>query len=80
MQNVKLEKQDFQDINYSFIEYMSYCLKKYGKKAYGYLKILEEETEKRYLPTDYLAKVKADIQLKERLQFARLVFLFSYYC
>ena len=25
----KLEKQDFQDINYSFIEYMSYCLKKY---------------------------------------------------
>ena len=42
----KLEKQDFQDINYSFIEYMSYCLKKYGKKAYGYLKILEEETEK----------------------------------
>ena len=27
----KLEKQDFQDINYSFIEYMSYCLKKYGK-------------------------------------------------
>ena len=41
----KLEKQDFQDINYSFIEYMSYCLKKYGKKAYGYLKILVKKND-----------------------------------
>ena len=51
----------------------------FGKGGFEVAK-LEEETEKRYLPTDYLAKVKADIQLKEPIQFARLVFLFSYYC
>jgi integrase len=51
----------------------------FGKGGFEVAK-LEEETEKRYLPTDYLAKVKADIQLKEPVQFARLVFLFSYYC
>ena len=33
-------------IKYSFIEYMSYKLKKYGKQGYPYLKILEEETRK----------------------------------
>ena len=51
----------------------------FGKGGFEVAK-LEEETEKRYLPTNYLAKVKADIPLKESLQFARLVFLFSYYC
>lgn len=51
----------------------------FGKGGFEVAK-LEEETEKRYLPTDYLAKVKADVQLKEPVQFARLVFLFSYYC
>ena len=51
----------------------------FGKGGFEVAK-LEEETEKRYLPTDYLAKVKSDIQLKEPVQFARLVFLFSYYC
>ena len=30
----------------SFIEYMSYRLKKYGRKAFAYLNILEEEVEK----------------------------------
>ena len=34
------------DIKYPFIEYMSYKLKKYGKKTESYLKILEEETLK----------------------------------
>ena len=30
---------------YPFIEYMSYILKRYGKKGYGYLKALEEVVE-----------------------------------
>ena len=30
----------------SFVEYMSYRLKKYGRKAFAYLNILEEEVEK----------------------------------
>lgn len=30
-------------MKYPFIEYMSYSLKKYGKRAYGYLNVLEEE-------------------------------------
>lgn len=51
----------------------------FGKGGFEVAK-LEEETEKRYLPTDYLAKVKADTQMKEPVKFARLVFLFSYYC
>jgi len=41
-----LKKNEFRSMRYPFIEYMSYSLKKYGKKAYGYLNILEEEVEK----------------------------------
>ena len=47
--NKKYVKSEIVKINrdkYSFIEYMSYRLKKYGKMAYPYLKILEEEVEK----------------------------------
>ena len=40
------EKNYFNEMKYPFIEYMSYKLKKYGKQAYGYLQILEEEVEK----------------------------------
>lgn len=36
----------FKDMKYPFIEYMSYVLKRYGKKANSYLKVLEEEVEK----------------------------------
>lgn len=43
---IKLKNTEFKGMKYPFIEYMSYSLKKYGKKAYGYLKILEEEVEK----------------------------------
>jgi hypothetical protein len=39
----------------------------FGKGGFEVAK-LEEETEKRYLPSDYLAKVKADIPLKEPVQ------------
>lgn len=41
----KLEKDTFKDMKYPFIEYMSYILKRYGKKGYSYLKVLEEDVE-----------------------------------
>ena len=44
-QGKKLEKDIFQDMKYPFIEYMSYILKRYGKKGYSYLKALEEAVE-----------------------------------
>ena len=40
--NIKLQE----DMRYPFIEYMSYMLKRYGKKANAYLNILEEVVEK----------------------------------
>ena len=51
----------------------------FGKGGFEVAK-LEEETEKRYLPADYLAKIKTEIPTTESLRFGRLVFLFSYYC
>ncbi len=44
--NKKIEKEVLVDMKYSFIEYMSYILKRYGKKANVYLNILEEVVEK----------------------------------
>ena len=44
--NKKLEKEIFQDMRFPFIEYMSYILKRYGKKANAYLNVLEEVIEK----------------------------------
>ena len=41
----KLEKDIFKDMKYPFIEYMSYILKRYGKKGYSYLNALEEAVE-----------------------------------
>ncbi len=41
----KQEKDIFNDMKYPFIEYMSYILKRYGKKGYSYLKALEEAVE-----------------------------------
>ena len=40
------KKQCIQDMRYPFIEYMSYTLKRYGKKGIVYLNILEEIVEK----------------------------------
>ena len=42
----KLRDTELKGMKYPFIEYMSYSLKKYGKRAYGYLNVLEEEVEK----------------------------------
>lgn len=41
----RLERDVFKDMKYPFIEYMSYILKRYGKKGYSYLKALEEAVE-----------------------------------
>ena len=41
----KVEKNLLNDMQYSFVEYMSYILKRYGKKGYSYLKALEETIE-----------------------------------
>ena len=41
----KIEKNVLNDMQYSFVEYMSYILKRYGKKGYSYLKALEEVIE-----------------------------------
>lgn len=41
----KLEKDIFEDMKYPFIEYLSYILKRYGKKGYSYQKALEEVVE-----------------------------------
>ena len=41
----KLERNMIEDMKYPFIEYMSYILKRYGKKGYSYLKILDEIIE-----------------------------------
>lgn len=53
-------------IKYTFIEYMSYRLKKYGKTAYPYLKILENEVEKAGTTvTDIIKKEHFDIAVKK---------------
>lgn len=52
--------------NYTFIEYMSYKLKKYGKKGIAYLNILEEEINKQGLSlTDAIKKEHFDIALRK---------------
>ena len=43
LKNIK--KDMLHDVKYPFIEYMSYILKRYGKKGYRYLKILDEIVE-----------------------------------
>ena len=61
--NIKNEKEIFQDMKYPFIEYMSYTLKRYGKKGYSYLKILEEVVEK-------LGTTVSDVIKKEHFDIA----------
>ncbi len=40
--NKKIKLNEIDNSRYAYIEYMSYTLKKYGKKAYSYQKTLEE--------------------------------------
>ena len=41
----KVEKDIVEDMRYPFVEYMSYILKRYGKKGVSYLNVLEESVE-----------------------------------
>jgi len=52
----RLAKED--ELKYSFIEYLSYRLRKYGKKAYPYLGVLDEITSK--LGTDVPTVIKKE--------------------
>lgn len=61
--NNNIEKNLFQDMRYPFIEYMSYILKRYGKKANAYLSILEEVVEK-------LGTTVSDVIKKEHFEIA----------
>lgn len=61
--NRRIEKEMFQDMRYPFIEYMSYILKRYGKKANAYLNILEEVIEK-------LGTTVSDVIKKEHFEIA----------
>ncbi len=51
----------------------------FGKGGFEVAK-LGEETEKRYLPTEYLEKLKTSKSNKNQLELSRLLFLFSYFC
>ena len=54
------------EMKYPFIEYLSYRLKKYGKKGIAYLNILEEEINKRGLTLqEVIKKEHFDIALKK---------------
>lgn len=50
----------------------------YGKGGFN-VATLEEETSKRYLPNDYLGLIKTNIGTTDKTEFARRLFLFSYY-
>ena len=64
----KLKKEIFHDMKYSFIEYMSYTLKRYGKKGYSYLNALEEIVEKLGLTvSDVIKKEHFDIAVQKVL-------------
>lgn len=58
--------QTYSENKYTFIEYMSYRLKQYGKKAIPYLNILEEEIEKLgFSMQEVIKKEHFDIALKK---------------
>ncbi|MDD4992149.1 MAG: site-specific integrase [Paludibacter sp.] len=51
----------------------------FGKGGFEVAK-LAEETEKRYLPTEYLLKIKNTSSQRKVNEYARKLFLFSYFC
>ena len=56
-------KIEIENMKYSFIEYMSYILKRYGKKANAYLNVLEEVVER-------LGTTVSDVIEKEHFEIA----------
>ena len=64
LKNIK--KDMLHDVKYPFIEYMSYILKRYGKKGYRYLKILDEIVEMTGTTVqDVIKKEHFDIAVKK---------------
>lgn len=70
--NLKIEVKENVKINaidnskYSFIEYLSYLLKKYGKKSNSYMKALEEIVERSGMTvSDAIRKEHFDIAVKK---------------
>ena len=62
----KIEKDIFKDMRYPFVEYMSYVLKRYGKKGYSYLKALDEMVEMTGTTTsEVIKKEHFDIAVKK---------------
>ena len=62
----KAAKNSFSEIKYPFVEYMSYILKRYGKKGYCYLKALEETVEMTGTTvSDVIKKEHFDIALRK---------------
>ena len=56
------------EMKYPFIEYLSYRLKKYGKKAYPYLRILEEQVNRMGMTVSEVAqKEHFDIALRKTI-------------
>jgi integrase len=51
----------------------------FGKNGYS-ISALEQETEKRYLPNEYIEKLKTAELESYTMQWVRNLFLFSYYC
>ena len=63
-----LKKEIKQDVRYPFIEYMSYILKRYGKKGISYQNALEEIVEKLGLTvSDIIQKEHFDIAIQKVL-------------
>ena len=61
-----LKIREYSENKYTFIEYMSYKLKKYGKKGIPYLNVLEEEINKQGLSLqDVIQKEHFNIALKK---------------
>lgn len=57
----------------------SYNTYPFGKRGFQ-IASLSEETPKRYLPGNYLEKIKVTASTVPANEFARRLFLFSYYC
>lgn len=51
----------------------------FGKGGFN-ISSLEEETAKRYLPNEYMEKLKSTVMGKSTMEMTRRLFLFSYYC
>lgn len=65
-QNYKTKIIESSQIKYPFIEYMSYRLKRHGKRAYSYLRVLEEQVMKiGTTVSDVIRKEHFDIAVKK---------------